>query len=1099
MSTGLVLGVVGAVAGSFIPGVGTALGFSIGYGIGNAVDVSKQQVTNEGPRLGELKVQASQYGGAITRLYGTHRIAGNVIASTDIEEHENRSSSRAGKGGPKVTNIEYTYSVDVAIGLCEGVITGVRRIFANGKVVYDAGENATGSAIIASAQLAESITVYTGTEDQLPDPTLEAHFGVGNVPAYRGLAYVVFNDLLLTDYGGRIPQLEFEVIKAGESVPRIVIGEDGPATAGGVYPQRVTAANVATNGDDTIFFREAGVDWAFGSPYKRVDVFAVSMDGPVRLNSFSLTDHLYVYQALTGYSDVPGVVFRRVDPITGLDSGTNTFLDENGNRKTFLLGDLLAWGGSSSCWAKRGNRILFVGDANQTLEHPLGQNWGTSAALHDFNTTGLIGRIDLPMAPTQYIENVLLTDSYAWLLWQDVTTTKLHVQLRSASDFSLVSDFDLPAAYDGLGVVSGLGVNDDDTLSWWIERPLIGPNYSELSKIHPNGTVEILVTENDAVFKPQVGSGANGRAIFTRGLTIFGALTYYPAGDPMLSLYVATFQSLAAQGVPLSDIIAAECALCGVEGADLDVADCTEIIMGYAIARVATTRANLEPLLTATRRDVVESDWMLKFPKRGSAPVVTIPYEDLGAEEAERSEGEPLATTRAQELDLPRSVLVNYINAEQDYLGGTETSRRLITRAQREQSVDVAIVMRPDEAAQVADAIMYDTWAARTSRSLSLLRKYSALESGDVFNVLDREGNQIRLRAVETEYAGPVIKINAVEDDAAVNIQASTGAVAGTPQTAAALPPATVADFLDIPILRDADDNEGVYVALRGTRPSDWRGAVLSRESEDGDLSTVGTVLHSATVGVTDDALGDWTRGNVFDETNTVTITLHSGELQSVSRDAVLNGGFNALLIGAEIVQACDMTFVSGSTWRASRLLRGRRGTEWAQTGHVAGERVVLLGVAGMLRPALSAAELNTEQGYAVQSVGRNRLTHYTFTNTGIGKKPFSPVNLRGLRASNDWTISWDRRTRLRAELPTAGVDVLLGEASERYDVQICSDATFVNVFRTYADLTSPSVIYSSADQVSDFGSNQATIHVRVFQKSTVVGRGYPAQRSLNG
>ena len=35
-------------------------------------------------------------------------------------------------------------------------------------------------------------------------------------PAYRGVAYVVFEDLALGDYGNRVPQFTFEVIRPAQ-------------------------------------------------------------------------------------------------------------------------------------------------------------------------------------------------------------------------------------------------------------------------------------------------------------------------------------------------------------------------------------------------------------------------------------------------------------------------------------------------------------------------------------------------------------------------------------------------------------------------------------------------------------------------------------------------------------------------------------------------------------------------------------------------------------------------------------------------------------------------------------------------------------------
>ncbi len=55
--------------------------------------------------------------------------------------------------------------------------------------------------------------IDTGTQDQLPDPKIEAVQGIGAVPAYRGTAYVVIEDLQLEAFGNRVPQFSFEVIQ----------------------------------------------------------------------------------------------------------------------------------------------------------------------------------------------------------------------------------------------------------------------------------------------------------------------------------------------------------------------------------------------------------------------------------------------------------------------------------------------------------------------------------------------------------------------------------------------------------------------------------------------------------------------------------------------------------------------------------------------------------------------------------------------------------------------------------------------------------------------------------------------------------------------
>lgn len=124
-----------------------------------------------------------------------------------------------GKGGKKkqYQDVEHVYRY-YAIRVCEGPITGFRRIWRNNKLVYDAragsewGQN-NNAAFLKIAKL------YTGGWDQMPDPSIESFRGVGNVPAFRGTAYIVVNKEDLTELGGAIPQYTFEVVrKYGEVI-----------------------------------------------------------------------------------------------------------------------------------------------------------------------------------------------------------------------------------------------------------------------------------------------------------------------------------------------------------------------------------------------------------------------------------------------------------------------------------------------------------------------------------------------------------------------------------------------------------------------------------------------------------------------------------------------------------------------------------------------------------------------------------------------------------------------------------------------------------------------------------------------------------------
>lgn len=199
--------------------VGGPLGGAIGSFIGSQVDQSLFAPTlkSEGPRLGDLTVQASSYGAPIPRVFGAeNRIAGNLIWSTGLVETKTTEKQGGKGGGPKSETTTYTYHVDCAIALCRGPISSVKRIWADGKLFRE---------LDGTQKYADAIRVYTGTETQLPDPTMQAALGAENCPGHRGLAYVVFDRLELGDFGNRIPNFTFEVEAQTSATVATVVNE----------------------------------------------------------------------------------------------------------------------------------------------------------------------------------------------------------------------------------------------------------------------------------------------------------------------------------------------------------------------------------------------------------------------------------------------------------------------------------------------------------------------------------------------------------------------------------------------------------------------------------------------------------------------------------------------------------------------------------------------------------------------------------------------------------------------------------------------------------------------------------------------------------
>ncbi|WP_313924486.1 phage tail protein [Sphingobium sp. SA2] len=186
--------------------VGTALGGPIGAAIGavlgNVIDreILFKPKGREGPRLPDLQIQTSTYGAQIPRLFGTMRVAGTVIWATDLKEV--RSKSGGGKGRSSVAS--YSYSASFAVALSARAIGSIGRIWADGNLLR-------GAAGDFKTELS-AFRVHQGGEDQPVDPLIASAQGVAMTPAHRGMAYVLFEDLALADYGNRIPSLTFEVV-----------------------------------------------------------------------------------------------------------------------------------------------------------------------------------------------------------------------------------------------------------------------------------------------------------------------------------------------------------------------------------------------------------------------------------------------------------------------------------------------------------------------------------------------------------------------------------------------------------------------------------------------------------------------------------------------------------------------------------------------------------------------------------------------------------------------------------------------------------------------------------------------------------------------
>ncbi len=1015
--TSLVFGVVGAFVGSFF-GM-PELGWVIGASLGGIVDPTV--ITTEGPRLADLKVQTSTWGKMIPIVYGRARVAGNVIWSSDIRE--TKHTQDAGKGGPQQESIYYTYAMDAAVSVCAGPIFGIRKIWANNKLIYNNDPTAGPQTLLGNKR--NDVFIYTGTESQLPDPTMEAAKGVGNVPAYRGQAYVVFTDFQLADYGNRMPNFEFEIVQQGVALGTRQVG--GSFNTGGLL-----------NGYDT--------------PEYKFLVLSCE-DGIMRI----------CRRGVINFSE--GVTVLTTD---GRYVGKDSFRQREFELR-FLFPGLIAFTDDFS---------LYV-ESNTARLTPNPNFYWTRMVLN--------GQImPLPMLAANEIVNGATVSADKKVI---MLVTRFFINPPgNQSDDGKWYQFKIDGTFMRSGTfstyASSLGIFESRSFVWYAGKGALAleSDYDylwstswtsmDLYKIQPNG--ELI-----RVFSDHVASSYFDFSLFAdNGVAIayfyeyFVAYTRYPSVEPV--------------DVPLKDVVIDQCTRSGIAAADVDATDLADNIIGYVIGGQNGARANLSQLQKAYFFDSVESEGKLKFKKRGAAPVVTIPYEELAAQPAPaNADGiDPLRITRMQESDLPVSVAVRYYDASSDYQVGIEQSKRLIAKATQQVTQELAIAMTRNKAAQIAEVLMYDSHVARTGFEFQTSRKYAYLEPTDVVLVQTPTATY-RMRIVRKNDDDGLLKFSAVSEDATIYSSSAVGGSAFAIQNAISTPGISKAEFMDIPILRDQDNDAGLYIAITGYLDS-WKGAVLYRANDNLSFVPVGTVQNKCVTGVTSTVLGSWPGQNFIDESSIVEVNIISGTLSSVPAVDLLSGA-NAALIGNEIVQFRNAVLIGLNKYRLTGMLRGRFGTEIYASSHVAAERFVLLSLSGTLRINEGASAINALRYYKAVSTGLNfaKAGSYPFSNTARGLKPLRPAHFYATRLSNnDWNLRWVRRTRVDGTWRDA-VDAALGETTESYEVEIMNGATVV---RTIASAT-PTVTYTAAQQNTDFGIVRTTITARLYQLSATVGR----------
>ena len=1215
----IVLATAGAALGGALGGpIGSFLGGRIGQSLGGYADGrifgSGKGRNVQGPRLADLSVQTSTYGRMIPLVYGTARMAGNIIWSRPIKETQNTTkSSSGGKGGgggrSTQTTTTFSYSVSIAIAICEGAIDEVLRVWADAK------------------QLDLSLgtyRIYKGTETQIADSYIEGFEGTGNVPAYRGLAYVVIEDFPLADFGNRIPNFTFEVKKKallpdyqGEPVEKMVKSIIMiPGSGEFVYD---TQSQMKIAGQDV------GGNWVqqgsqeninTHTPYGKTNAM-VSLD---QLKE-TLPNVNWVGVVVTWFGDnldaglctiKPGVEYQTGAITSPATWSVNTFTRATARQITLVSG-YPRYGGTPDDASllryltelrNRGYSIMFypMFFMDTTGKPWRGQVTGTPTDVSNFftKTNGynafinhyanlVVGKVDAFVIGSELIGLTKVTSSagvypavnqLVSLAATVKSTLGAGVKITYAADWSEYHHTDggwynmdplwVSPNIDFVGIDSYFPLTDAPQTGYDLNAAIAGWTsgegydfyYSDVARTvqaslsapyawknidwwwnnthtNPGGATTAWTPAMKKIWFteygfPSVDGATNQPNVFYDPNSVNGAFPYKSKGrvdlraqrlgiaateavwktstmverrflwtwdarpfpywpdldsvwtDGNLWPYGHWVQGKLGQS-SLGAIVADLCQRAGLLGSDIDVTRLTQPVEGFVITDLQSIRDGIEQLQSTFFFDQVESAGQLKFMSRGTGVQVTISENDLIPKSTE-NERELIAVTRAQELELPQKVYVSYFSRLFNYQTGTQLSQRMNTASRDTLDIHVPVVMSDQYAKSVSDQQLLTSWTERHQFSFDLPPKYAKLEPTDVVEVTENGIAYImRITSSQITHSG-VNRIKAVGEDVSIYdtyTKPATGVPLGIENV---MVTASRMELLDIPALpSDAPDDAVIRVAANGLSDG-WRGAIIYR-SDDGGANynrwlddtkpaIMGNAITALPSGVT----------VVFDEINSVTVSLiGQGTLSSMPELSVLNGA-NLALIGDEMMQFKTATLISPGQYTLSGLLRARLGTEYALSTHVAGERFVLMNEA-LVKDVYTIGSVGLSKLYKPVSIGATlgSTQSKAFIYAAKALKPYSPVQITGTRdASNNLTINWVRRTRLGGAW-IDGSDAPLNEASEKYEIDIMSGST---VKRTLTS-TTPTVAYSAANQTTDFGAVQLSLLVNIYQMSDKVGRGF--------
>lgn len=798
-----ILGAAAAVVTGFFT-MWNPQAMAIAYSIGAGVQTYLDQPNRYGPRLEDLRSQVSSYGNNIPFEYGDNRHAGTVIWPRVIEASEHEHSESA-KGGPSA--ISYTYTLSFAVLVCEGPIAGIRKIWANKKLVYDVSSGNEGA---TQDPAISGLRIYLGTTDQEPDPLIEATEGAA--PAYHRYAYVVFEDYDVTEMNGRVPQFEFEVITDGVDVEQV-------------------ATDMGDAGNEAALDPATNYVWSVeGVSNDHIDLYITDV-----VNE-ELVQHIEIEP-----SDLSASMGNDITYVDGLnefwianENGTDIIAVDPITYATREVDLGLSWSGLVHYCPVSAN--ILIGTTNVAGNIYVLDGTGIGPPVATLTVTGSVFAIDQIITLENGLEAVLAEGTIA-ICFINGAASVINIQYTDAlvgSNAYMAADPSrnrLVILNQGDTSLIELNLDTDTFTEHELDFPVdLDPTASTALRrvlwhqgldrylvvayqISFGWTLYIVNPNNWSIESARVYAGPTSAGTMGEVPGVRSYFVYTDSGTNK-AWKIPLFGAIDPNQVLLSDIVSDICLRTGLTEDDIDVEDLTDGVDGFMVARQMTARAAIEPLQTAFQFDAVESDGKIKFVKRGGLTVTTIPLDDRAAHSPGQDMPAHLDILRAFEYELPYQCDVEYADIDSDLQTGNQYDRRITKDTRQKINIQLPISMGATKAKQIARIALYDAWKKFTFK-FSTSVKYAYLEPTDLVYLPTDTTVYLAMITNRRDQPNGVIEWEARIEDLDTYTQSGADAVPTpyVPQTVFE-PADTLLALMDIPLLRDEDDNAGYYAAM---------------------------------------------------------------------------------------------------------------------------------------------------------------------------------------------------------------------------------------------------------------------------------------------